>query len=248
MAETQDSRIPCHTNPQVSCNDCRLNSICLPISLQLDDIDRLDGIIKRGRPLQKGHFIYRLNDAFKSVYAVRSGSLKTYTLNDQGEEQVTGFYLPGEIIGLDGIESDCYTNTAIALETSSVCEIPFSQMENLSLSIPTLQRRFFQIMSREIKDDQKLISLLSSSSAEERITAFLLSISTRNRRRQLSPNVFSLPMSRTDMANYLGLTIETTSRVISRLNKLNIVKISRNDVEIFDIEAVQTLSKAFDCK
>ncbi len=243
----QQLEYKCHTNPQVSCNDCRLNSICLPISLQLDDINKLDEIVKRGRPLQKGHYIYRANDEFKSVYAVRSGAMKTFTLNDQGVEQVTGFYLPGEILGLDGLGDDTYTNSAIALETSAVCEIPFAQLEHLSLTIPSLQRRFFKIMGREIIDDQKLISLLSKCSAEERVASFLLSISTRNQRRQLSASSFRLSMSRTDMANYLGLTIETTSREISRLNKKKVIKINRNDVEIYDFDALKGLANSVVC-
>lgn len=246
MGQSLDKK--CHTNPQVSCGDCRLNSICLPISLQLDDIDKLDSIVKRGRPLQKGHYIYRSNDEFRSVYAVRSGAMKTFTLNEQGVEQITGFYLPGEILGLDGIGDDVYTNSAMALETSAVCEIPFGQMEDLSLTIPSLQRRFFKIMSREITDDQKLISLLSKCSAEERVASFLLSISTRHQNRQLSGKSFHLPMSRTDMANYLGLTIETTSREISKLNKKEIIKLNRNEVDIVDFETLREIANAVVCR
>ncbi len=235
---TTSPKIPstqCHSNPQVSCDDCRLNTLCLPLSLQLDDISKLDEIVQRGRPLQKGDYLYRANDTFGSIYAVRSGTVKAITITDSGLEQVTGFYLPGEIVGMDGIGNNRYTNSAIALETASICEIPFSQMENLSLQIPTLQRHFFQLMSKEITQDQQLITLLSKNSAEERVAALLLSISSRNARRQLSATEFRLPMSRADIGNYLGLTIETVSRVFSRLQKQGILEADKKMINILDL-------------
>ena len=225
----------CHHNPQVSCGDCRLSSICLPISIHIDDIDRLDSIIQRGRPLQKGEYLYRAGEPFQSVYAVRAGTLKSILVTNNGEEQVTGFYLPGEILGMDGIADNKYHNSSIALETSSVCEIPFSRLEDLSLKLPTLQRHFFQLMSKEITNDQQLITLLSKNSAEERIASLLLSISTRNNHRQLSASQFRLPMSRADIGNYLGLTIETVSRIFSRFQKNELLSVDKREVSILDM-------------
>jgi CRP/FNR family transcriptional regulator, anaerobic regulatory protein len=230
---------PCHVPSQTHCGDCRLNALCLPLSLQLDDIGKLDDIVQRGRPLQKADAIYRAGEAFAAIYAVRSGAIKTLSHTSDGEEQITGFYLPGEIIGLDGIASDRHTNTAIALETSAVCEIPFARLEELSIKLPNLQRRFLQIMSREITSDQQLITLLSKKTAEERIAALLLSIATRNQGRGLSGSEFYLPMSRSDIGNYLGLTIETVSRVFSRLHKVGVIELDKKHVVILDMQALQ---------
>jgi CRP/FNR family transcriptional regulator len=235
----------CSHDRKVSCGNCRLNSLCLPISLHMDEIDQLDQIVQRGRPLQKNEYLYRAGDTFTSVFAVRSGAVKALTLSDQGDEQITGFYLPGEVVGMDGIADNCYTNSVIALETSSVCEIPFNRMEELSLQIPMLQRHFFQLLSREITQEQQVIALLSKSSAETRIAAFLLSISTRNSRRHLSSTQFNLPMSRTDIGNYLGLTIETVSRVFTRLQNQGLIGVDKKAIHIRDMNGLAELAGSY---
>lgn len=240
LVKTPDSNCP--HDKRVSCGNCRLNTICLPISLHIDDIDKLNNIVQRGKPLQKGDYLYRANDPFDSVFAIRSGAVKAMTLSDNGEEQVTGFYLPGEVVGMDGIADSRYTNSVIALETASVCEIPFNRMEELSLQIPNLQRHFFQLMSREITQDQQIITLLSKSSAEERIAALLLSISNRNSRRQLSATAFRLPMSRTDIGNYLGLTIETVSRIFTRLQKQDVIHVDKKEVLINNMDQLRSIA------
>lgn len=236
--------IECHHAPQVNCAECRLSAICLPISLALDDIAKLDDIVQRGRPLQKGQALYDAGEDFKSVYALRSGAIKTSTTSSDGEQQITGFYLPGEIIGLDGLAANAHTNTAEALETSAVCEIPFSQLESLSTQLPSLQRRFFQLMSKEIGQEQQLITLLSKKNADERIAALLLSISTRNHNRGLSSVEFYLPMSRSDMGNYLGLTIETVSRVMSRLHKQGVIALDKKHVVIQNMDALRRIASS----
>lgn len=212
--------------------------------MHIEDIDRVNEIIQRGRPLQKGDYLYRSGDPFQSVFAVRSGTIKAINITNDGQEQVTGFYLPGEIVGLDGLAEDNHTNSAIALETAAVCEIPFSNLEELSLKIPTLQRHFFQLMSREITSDQKLITMLSKNSADERVAALLLSISTRNHRRHLSATDFRLPMSRSDIGNYLGLTIETVSRVLSRFQKNDLLSVDKKDITILDMDGLRAIANA----
>jgi len=224
----------CRHDREISCSGCRLSSICLPIALQASDIDRLNAIIQRGRPLQKGEHVYREGDAFHSVYAVRSGALKAYSITDDGTEQVTGFYLPGEVFGMDGLGRNRYASSAVALETSAICEIPFERLGDLSARIPTLQRHFFRLMSQEIAQDQQLITLLSKNSAEQRVAALLLSISARNARRKLSATAFRLPMSRTDIGNYLGLTVETVSRVFSRFQKVGLLASTHREVSLLD--------------
>ncbi len=232
----------CTHDYQVNCGNCRLNSICLPLALESDDIQLLDDIIQRSKPLQKAQHLYREGDDFQSVYAVRSGTLKAYKTTDDGREQVTGFYFPGEILGMDGISNNSHASSAKALETAAVCEIPFTSLEKLSSVMPNLQRHFFQLMSREITEDQLLITLLSKNSADERVAALLLSISSRNARRKLSATQFRLPMSRVDIGNYLGLTVETVSRVFSRMQKMEILRVDNKEIEILDLGGVKTIA------
>jgi CRP/FNR family transcriptional regulator len=232
----------CTHDFRVNCSNCRLSTLCLPLALESDDIDKLDNIVQRGKPLQKGEHVYQEGGPFSAVYAVRSGAIKAYRLTDDGREQVTGFYFPGEILGMDGIAKNSHACSARALETSAVCEIPFSSLAELSAKMPNLQRHFFQLMSREITEDQQLITLLSKNTAEERIAALMLSISSRNARRKLSSTRFRLPMSRIDIGNYLGLTVETVSRVFSRLQKLDILDVSNKEITINDARGLQDIA------
>ncbi len=244
MADTSDAgRLKtCSHDYQVSCGNCRLTSICLPLALEHDDIEQLDAIIQRSKPLQKNQHLYREGDDFQSVYAVRSGTLKAYKTTDDGREQVTGFYFPGEILGMDGISNHAHASSAKALETCAVCEIPFTALEKLSTLMPTLQRHFFQLMSREITADQQLITLLSKNSADERVASLMLSISSRNARRKLSATHFRLPMSRVDIGNYLGLTVETVSRVFSRMQKMEILQVDNKEIEILDSDGLKSMA------
>lgn len=239
----------CSHDYKVSCSRCRLSMICLPIALQAPDIERLDAIVLRGRPLRKGEYVYREGQTFTSVYAVRAGTLKAYSTTDSGEEQVTGFYLPGEIFGMDGLGKNKHVSSAVALETSAICEIPFERLSNLSSHIPSLQRHFFQLMSQEIAQDQQLIAQLGKNTAEQRIAALLLSISARNARRKLSVTHFRLPMSRTDIGNYLGLTVETVSRIFSRFQKIGLLTSDHREIELLhvdDLRAIASGKAAFD--
>ncbi len=233
---------PCSQHYQVNCSSCRLNSICLPLALESDDIDQLDRIVQRSKPLQKNQHLYREGDDFQSVYAVRSGTLKAYRTTDDGREQVTGFFFPGEILGMDGIGNNTHASSAKALETAAICEIPFSSLEKLSIVIPNLQRHFFQLMSREITADQQLITLLSKNSADERVASLMLSISSRNARRRLSATQFRLPMSRVDIGNYLGLTVETVSRVFSRMQKMDVLRVDNKEIEILDLDTLESMA------
>lgn len=233
----------CHHNFKINCNNCRLNTLCLPMSVSGTDVDDLDAIIQRGRPVQKGEHIFCEGSKFTSVYAVRSGTVKAFSITEDGREQVAGFYFPGEFLGMDGISRNIHQSNAVALETSAVCEIPFKSLGELSAKLPSLQSHFFQLMSREITEDQQLIALLTKNSADERFAAFLLSISSRNSRRNLSVNRFRLAMSRMDIGNYLGLTIETISRIIGRLQKQGIVVINNKEVEIVEFDSLLKVAR-----
>lgn len=231
----------CPHNSTVSCASCRLSELCLPLALNKSEIHKLDAIVERNRPLTKGDHLYRQSDEFKSVYAVRSGSFKSYFLSDSGKSRVTGFYLLGDIIGMDGIASNKYANSTSALEHSSICEIPFSQLGKLSREQPSLQHHFFAIMGNEITKDQQVHTLLSSYSAEERTASFLLGLSSRYARVSLSPTRFLLSMTRGDIGEYLGLTVETVSRIFTSLQKKRLISVDNREIELLDIESLRDI-------
>ncbi|MCJ8169185.1 fumarate/nitrate reduction transcriptional regulator Fnr [Atopomonas sediminilitoris] len=217
---------------QTHCNDCSLASLCLPISLNVNDIDQLDSIVKRGRPLKKGDHLYRQGDTFTSVYAIRSGAIKTYVVSDAGEEQITGFHLPSEVVGLAGLAGDSHGVSAVALETTNVCEIPYERLDDLAMELPQLRRQLMNLMSREIREDQQMMLLLSKKNADERIATFLVNISGRYRLRGFSAHHFRLPMSRSELGNYLGLAVETVSRVFTRFQQQGLIEAEGKDVHL----------------
>ena len=168
VSETAPLR-SCTHEYKVNCETCRLSRICLPLAINHKDLEQLENIIQRSKPLQKNELLYHEGSPFQSIYAVRSGAVKGYRTTSDGREQVTGFYFPGEILGMDGISNNSHASSARALETSAICAIPFDSLERLSASMPSLQRHLFQLMSREITEDQLLITLLSKNSADERV-------------------------------------------------------------------------------
>lgn len=232
----------CVNGYQPSCEHCRLASICLPVALSESDIGRLDAIVHHRKPLHKGDHLFFEGDAFQAVYAVRTGCIKTYKTGEDGEEMVTGFYFPGEIFGAEGIVSQCHTVSAQALETSALCAIPFAKLEKLSSEIPELMHRFYEVMSHEIVQDQQFIAMLNRSSSELRVAALILNISSRISRENEYATEFRLPMLRSEFASYLGLTIETVSRIISRYNKEGLMNITGNQVQINAIPALLSLT------
>ena len=216
----------------VSCRECSMNALCIPHGLSMAEIDQVDGMIRRGRPIHRHDTVFREGDKFESVYAVRAGALKVFTMNQSGDEQVIGFYLPGEIFGLDAIDEDRHQCTAKALETSAVCEIPYASLQMLSGKIGNLQTQMYRLLSREIRQDQNLQLLLSKMSAEERLSSFLLNLAIRYQQRKLSPVAFRLPMSRADIGNYLGLAVETVSRAFTRMQDQGIIEVDQREVRI----------------
>jgi CRP/FNR family transcriptional regulator, anaerobic regulatory protein len=237
-----DNLCPNFDENAISCMRCRLGKICLPVALSSQDIVKLDEIVKRGRISQRGEHIYRAGETFHAIFAIRSGYIKTYRITDNGDEQITGFYFPGEVFGMDGINKHKYSTSAKALETTAICEIPFTHFQELTIELPNLQMHFFQLMSQEITSDQQLITMLSKKTAEQRIAALLLNISDRNANRGMSATHLRLPMSRTDIGNYLGLTVETVSRIFSRFAKENLIALNQKDVELLDSNSLRTLA------
>lgn len=231
MAEVISAR----STHQAHCKDCSLAALCLPLSLDLSDLNALDAIVKRSRPLKKGEFLFRQSDTFNSVYAVRSGSLKTFNITDCGEEQITGFHLPSEFVGLSAMDTEQYPVSAIALETTSICEIPFERLDELSVTLPQLRRQLMRIMSREIRDEQQMLLLLSKKNADERIATFLINLSARFRARGYSPYQFRLAMSRNEIGNYLGLAVETVSRVFTRFQQNDLLKAEGKEIHLLNL-------------
>jgi CRP/FNR family transcriptional regulator, anaerobic regulatory protein len=221
-----------HGFVKASCGHCNLKGLCLPIAMEMDDIHYLDQIIQRSRPVHAGDHLYKSGEQFRSIFAVRAGSIKTYMIDEDGIEQVTGFYLPGEVLGFDGIGNQTHGCNVVAMETSTVCDIPFDRLEELSSHIPSLQHNLFQLMSRQIETDHQMMLTLTKKNAEGRIATLLLSLSLRFARRSLSSTLLRLPMSRMDMANFLGLTIETVSRTLSRLHKEEVINVDGREIEI----------------
>ena len=225
-----------------NCHNCRMSALCLPLALDSSSLDRLDKVIERGRPIHKNKYIFHGGDPFRAVYAIRSGAVKSFCISDDGSEQVTGFYLPGEIFGWDGIDNNTHSNTATTLETTALCEIPFARFEEISRTMPILQKHFMRLMAKELTSDQELIGLLAKSSAEERVASLLLSLSSRLKRQHLSATQFRLPMSRADIGNYLGLTVETVSRVFSRFQSFDLILCDKKEIEIINLNRLSALA------
>lgn len=242
--DTQNSHQGNKVSPlhEPHCHTCSLNSLCLPIALEDNDIKRLDELINRGRPIQKGQILFHQGDTFNGIFAIRSGAVKIYTVSDDGEEQINGFHLASELVGLAGYDLGEFPMSAKALETTTVCEIPLDKVEMLADEIPNFRKQLMRTMADSIRKDHTLMMLLSKKNADERIAAFLLDISHRYARRGFSAKVFRLPMSRVDMANHLGLAVETVSRVFSRFQKQEIVTTEGRDVTISSIDDLSKLA------
>ncbi|MEM9101589.1 MAG: fumarate/nitrate reduction transcriptional regulator Fnr [Pseudomonadota bacterium] len=224
------------------CQNCSINQLCLPVLLAESEVEHLDTIIQRGRPLKKNDYLFHAGDKLSCLYAVRAGSLKSFSISDDGVEQITGFHLPGEIVGLDAISEDRHPTFIKALETSSVCAIPYERLEELSASITGLRQQLLRIMSKEILEDQALLLLLSKKSADERLAAFLMNLSSRLAQRGLSPTRFRLMMTRGDMGNYLGLAVETVSRILTRFQNDGLIAVVDRELEIKKFEKMAALA------
>lgn len=219
---------------ETHCKDCGLSGMCLPLALPADELDVLDKIVKRGRPVKRGEILFRQGEPFESIYALRSGAIKTFSLSDNGEEQITGFHLASELIGLSGMDSESYPVSAVALETTSVCEIPFERLDDLTATMPQLRKQVMRLMSREIRDDQQMMLLLSKKTADQRIATLLINLSARFRARGYSAKSFRLAMSRNEIGNYLGLAVETVSRVFTRFQQQGLIAADGKQIDILE--------------
>lgn len=226
---------------KVLCSNCNLRELCLPIGLDRTEMSQLDAVIKQSKRLKRGEYLFRSNEPFKSLYAIRTGFFKTSIAIQDGRDQVTGFQMSGEIIGMDGISSDTHTCDAVALEDSEVCELPFESMERLGREIPSLQSHFYRLMSKEIIRDQNIMLLLGNMKADERIAAFLLNLSDRLYARGFAANDFILRMSREEIGSYLGLKLETVSRTLSKFQQQGLIKVDHKHIQLLIPESLKDL-------
>jgi CRP/FNR family transcriptional regulator len=221
---------------QVACSQCVLGKLCLPRGLDENQLQQFEQIVSKSRPIQKSEHIFRAGEKFRAIAAVRSGCFKSYVINAEGEEQVLGFHLPGEIIGLDAVHSATHLASVVALDTSAVCSLNFDSVTEMSRHLPELQQELFRVMSRQIAE---LEANSGDLTADQRIARFLLSLADRFSRRGYSDREFNLSMSRRDIASHLRLATETVSRVLARFQEAGVVTVNRKNIVIKDLEELQ---------
>jgi len=241
MPDVEKPQLVTFDRLKVSCGQCNLNELCFPHGMNPEDMDKLDTVVEQRKPLHKNDHLYREGDDSHAIYAVRSGSIKTLVESPNGDEQIVGFHLPGELLGLDGFMDGVHTCTAIALETTSVCAMPMPKLEGLCTTLPGLQHQLQRIMGKEVTQEHLMLLMLGKMSAEEKIATFLLSISRRMEERHWKATEFVLSMPRQDIANYLGLAVETVSRLFAQYQESGIIKVDRRRISILQLQRLKEI-------
>jgi CRP/FNR family transcriptional regulator len=226
---------------KVHCSTCSMRELCLPLGLNPDEMKLVDAVLGNRVKLKKGDTLYRAGEPFASLFAIRLGSLKTTVLAEDGREQVSGYHMLGDIIGLDGIGTDRHGCQAIALEDTEVCVLPFERLEELARTVPPLQHNLHRFLSKEISRDHNIMLLLGSMRAEERLAVFLLNLAERYRRRGYSSTEFVLRMTREEIGSYLGLKLETVSRLFSRFQEEGLIQVQGRAVKLLDPGALKQI-------
>ncbi len=226
----------------IACHQCGIYQLCLPLGLDRADMKLLESVVKRKQVYKRGQVLFRPGDAFDYIYAIRSGSVKTYVTTWDGRVQITGFHVAGELLGLGSVASGQYSGEAKALETTSVCKMEVSRLEEVSREIPSIQFRLLRIMSEQIRQDEELMLLLGKRSAEERLAEFLISLSRRFASRHYSATEFRLSMSRLDIGNYLGLAEETVCRILARFQDEGMITFERRFVCLKDLPRLSAVA------
>jgi len=232
---------------RTACSDCNLKELCLPVGLNTQDMEKLDGLISQRKQVPRGEPLFRAADSFHALYAVRTGFFKTCLSAEDGRVQVTGFQMAGELLGLDGIGSGHHTVDAVALEDSSVCVLPFGELEGLAQTFGALQSQLHRIMSREIVRDHGVMMLLGSMRAEERVAAFLLNLTQRLQARGYSGSELLLRMTREEIGSYLGLKLETVSRTFSKFQDEGVLEVKQRQIAVLKPDALQRLVSSAAC-
>lgn len=226
----------------VTCPDCRLKDLCLPCGLPEREVEELGELVRHGRLLPRGQYIYRQGDALVDVYLVKTGSVKSYFTAADGSEQVVGFHMPGDLIALEAVEHDRHGCSAVTLEHTSLCEMPYPRVEELCRRFPSLLHELLLKLGSELARDHRLRLLISQRGAEERLSVFLLELAERLGRRGFSSTELTLPMSRYDIANYLGVAAETVSRTFTRFESHGLLTVDRRYVRILDADRLRAIA------
>ena len=226
---------------RVACSNCNLRELCMPMGLSQTELERIDDVVANRRKVKRGATLFRNGEKFTSLYAIRTGFFKTCVASEDGRDQVTGFQMAGEIVGLDGIVHDHHTCDAIALEDAEVCVMPFDRIEELSREVNALQRHVHKIMSREIVRENGVMLLLGSMRAEERLAAFLLNLVQRLHARGFSQSELILRMTREEIGSFLGLKLETVSRTFSKFVDDGIVEVKQRHVRILNADMLREI-------
>ena len=237
----------CAMNPltiKVACSNCNLRELCMPVGLNEEQLQRIDEVVAVRRKIKRGGTLFRNGEAFTSLYAIRTGFFKTCVATEDGRDQVTGFQMAGEIIGLDGIVNDHHTCDAVALEDAEVCVMPFDRIEELSREVTALQHHVHKIMSREIVRENGVMLLLGSMRAEERLAAFLLNLMQRLHARGFSQSELVLRMTREEIGSYMGLKLETVSRTFSKFVEDGIIEVKQRQIRIINPDALRSIANA----
>lgn len=227
--------------PKVSCNSCNMREICIPMGLKHEELERLSSLIAVRKRVKKGAALYRGGEEFTSLYAVRTGVFKTVVSAADGHDQVTGFHMASDMMGLDSVHNHQHASSAIALEDSEVCVVPFGQLEDLSHDMPAFQHQLHRMMSREIVREHNAMLLLGSMRADARLAAFLLDLIQRLTRRGYSSHQLVLRMTREEIGSYLGLKLETVSRMFSKFVEDGLIEVKLRDVRILKPDGLEAI-------
>jgi len=230
------------TPEMVHCSTCMLNDLCLPVGLTRSEVRQLENLITERIRLSRGEALYASGDRDDTLYALRYGSIKTVVHDVAGQVQITGFLLPGEVLGVSSLVGESHRAHAIALEDSEVCVMRLHDMEGIARQCPALEQQFRRLMIREIKRSHHVIVALGSLRADRRVAAFLLNLSQRLGALGYSPTEFLLRMSREEIGNHLGLTFETVSRMLTRFSKEGLIRIEKRYIHLLDLSALRVLS------
>lgn len=227
----------------IACTQCGVYQLCLPLGLHQADLTLLESIVKRKELYKRGQLLFRAGDPFDFIYAIRSGSVKTYVCTQDGRAQITGFHIAGDLLGLSALASGRYSCEARALETTSVCRVEAGRLDELAQTIPSIQYQMLKIMSGHIRQDEELMLLLGKRSAEERLAEYLVGLSRRFAARNYSATRFHLSMSRGDIGNYLGIAEETVCRILARFQNAGLIVTNRRDVRLIDLPQLEAVGR-----
>ena len=226
----------------IGCKTCAMAGLCTHSRIDTSTHERINDAVRCVRIVHRGHALYRPGDAFRSIYAIRTGSFKTVVMHHEGHEQVTGFGIVGDTLGIDGIASGRHSCEAIALEDSSVCVMPLVLLEMLCREVKTIQHHVHQMLGAEIVRESTLMMLLGTMTAEERVAFFLADLSRRWEARGYSAAAFTLKMTREEIGCYLGLKLETVSRTLTKLQQRRLIYACGKNLRILDIDGLRKLA------